>query len=274
MTGCCPLCNEKYGSIVSNDMSYVTGSSDADPIIKQHAYHWIFSKESYATKRRMYIEGWEYLPEYSNSDVCVYQRNNYCIVAFRGTQTVSDIYNDVQLSKYGNQCDFQKVQPSITFIQDLLVTDPGLIIQVTGHSLGGAIARCVASALNLVSVTFNSAAPPSSPKQNRVSDTAYHIEFDIISAWQSNCVRIDKGYRPKKLGFIYRLIGTHFMKQSIRPMLDAHNIDNFSNSKPGQYSSTVQENDLWQSWYQGLSLKFKLVFLAFLGTTHLPTLPL
>lgn len=272
---CCALCHEKYGSVVGGGGGYTTTSSEADPIIQQHVYHWIFAKESYAPpqSRRQNIEGWIYLSEYSSTDICVYRRDNNCIVAFRGTQTAQDIYNDIQLSQYGNQCEFSKVRPSVEFIQDLLVNDPDIVIQVTGHSLGGAVARCVSVALQLISVTFNSAAPPSSPKQNNGSETAYHIQFDIISAWQSPCVRIDKGFRPKKTSMLYRMLGNHMMKRSIRPMLDAHNIDNFSNARPGRFISTNEENTMWREWYTKVPLKFKVAFLVFLGTSYFPPLP-
>ena len=271
---CCELCNLNYGSVV-NKQAFTTSSSNADPIIKQHAYHWIFSKESYAppSLRRHNIEGWEYIPEYSSEDICVYVNGNYCIIAFRGTQTAFDVYNDIQLSQFGNQCDFAKVRPSIQFIEDLRVMHPNLIIQLAGHSLGGAVARCVGAAFNLKTVTFNAAAPPQSPKQNNVSEVAYHIVFDVISAWQYPCIRIDKGFRAKQTSALYKLIGKNLRNQAIKPMLEAHNIDCFSNNRYGFIISTDNEDELWRAWYTKLPLKFKMAFLAFVGVKDLPALP-
>ena len=72
--------------------------------------------------------------------------------------------------------------PPFTFINDLMSDGDEIIL--TGHSLGGAIARCVSSQLNLPSVTFNAAAPPSNPVFNSSLETSYHIVYDIVSAWQ------------------------------------------------------------------------------------------
>lgn len=120
------------------------------------------------------------------------------ILAFRGTvASLDDIYNDAQIAA-NMQCSFDRVGSSIQLLKSIFKIYPSIkVFETTGHSLGGAIARCVAKSFNFPSVNFNPAAPPTAPvlTENPLA-TNYHIVFDVISAWMKNVERIDVGLRP------------------------------------------------------------------------------
>ena len=247
---------------------------NADPSISQHAIFWVICGECYASSRKTFIDGWLLIINLTTDDIVVYQKNNTFIIGFRGTVDFRDFINDIQLSLPGNVCDFNRVFPSYTFVNDLMSDNDEIIL--TGHSLGGAIARCVSSQLNLPSVTFNAAAPPSNPVFNSSLETSYHIVYDIVSAWQEpDIIRIDKNYRPwkSKLPFIgktvTRLVNT-FIVNSLKPMTLAHSLDNFSNEIPGYLITADDEDFIWQDWIEGLPRIYKEAFLNFLNINSLP----
>ena len=92
---------------------------------------------------------------------------------------------------------FPRSGEALLCMSKLTELNNSLSASLTGHSLGGAIAREVGKMLHLRVVTFNAATPPSAPVTSGPSEVDYHTVFDIVSAWQSpNTVRIDKGCYP------------------------------------------------------------------------------
>jgi hypothetical protein len=252
---------EPYGSVVSKTFS--TTTSHADPLIRKHAIHWVLAQESYATSRRKVIEGWNLV--FEKQDMCVYESLDFTIVAFRGTVNSEDFKNDVQLAVAGSKT-FAKVQPAIEFVKPYI---DGRLIQVTGHSLGGALARHVGQALGLGIVTFNAAAPPSNPAHGGPNEVDYHIVFDIISAWtRPTTVRIDKGHKPYRPSF--HASKAWFLGKGMKPMFEAHSLINFSNERYGKIVGEDHENSLWHEWYTKLPLFLKAIFLFFINARKLP----
>ncbi len=243
-----------------------------DPLIKAHTVEWLVCVESYKTSRSSNIEGWELIGEFD--DFCIYELNGQSIIGFRGTNNQFDVLNDVQLS-LGQE--FQKVGPATDLVKRY-IADRGGSVMLTGHSLGGALAREVGKKLNLPFVTFNCAAPPIRPF-GPDGGVHYHIVFDLISAWQAGTIRIDKGYRPNQSGMMYwaskiPIVGALamflFKSHSLKQMMEAHRLDNFSSSKPGVIISNGIENNLWKRWFRGLPGKVRFAFLVFTRIRELP----
>jgi len=281
MRTCCEGCKSSdlinaNGGIVSKG-PYSATTSQADPLIQPNAIHWVLSKECYASKfnRRPNIEGWARI--INEEDYIIYANSKeFAICAFRGTSTIQDFKSNAQLSVPGSSCSFEKVGPAIKFLRQFLEST-NYRIQLTGHSLGGALARCVGAALNLGVVTFNPAAPPINPVSisSGSNQVHYHIVFDVISAWIPS-IRIDKQYRPHKSGISKYLVfipavQIHLFSRTIQPFLDAHAIDNFSNEKSGLVVSSEFENNLWQEWFKNLPFVFKKTFLYFINAKSLPS---
>lgn len=130
------------------------------------------------------------------------------ILAFRGTvASVSDIFNDVEIA-VGFQCALPRVQFGLTIAGKFIKQ---YSLSTTGHSLGGAVARCVGFNFKIPSVNFNPAAPPTAPVYKNVPlATNYHIVFDIISAWSTDMIRIDVGLRP-----LYEIMDTIKLVQDV-----------------------------------------------------------
>ncbi len=262
---------EDFGGLVSRG-PFTTVVSEADPIISRHAIHWVLSRESYSSNRRKDIDGWLLAGE--TIDTCMYhfpagEEPGKAIVAFRGSQTLDDIKADVQLSRPGgNGCNFDKLMGASKMIEDFILDNPDVPIQLTGHSLGGAIARCAGQKHGLGIVTFNSAAPPTNPVYTGPNEVDYHIVFDLISAWQNpNTVRIDKGYKPPSDWFPLKFI------RGLNSLLESHSIDNFSNQKKGVITTSEYENNLMQTWYKKLPRFIKILFDRYINSNKLPPIP-
>ena len=101
----------------------------ADPIIQPHALHWVLCEESYSLEKRQTIDEWELL-EYT-TDYCTYTKNEFCIVAFKGTSNASDIIQDLEITKFNIPDRALTLTP---YVQKLL---EDYRVQLTGHSLGG-----------------------------------------------------------------------------------------------------------------------------------------
>ena len=244
--------HEPYG--ILHRGPFTTSTSQADPLLQGNAIHWVLSKEVYATFPRPIIEGWELQPALSTYDMAIYSMATFTIMAFRGTVNLADFRDDITLSRPGGENSISRTQPGIEAAQYILSL--GQSIQTTGHSLGGAVARKVAEALQLGSVTFNSAAPPSNPVTTAPGEIDYHIAMDVISAWaHPSIIRIDKGIRP-----------------GLNPVstTKAHTLDLFSNERKVIIITNNQEDELWRTWFYKLPRLAQKTFLYFIQTKSLP----
>ena len=250
-----------------------TSIANADPLIAQHAIHWVFSKEVYSPMRRELIDGWKLAGQ--TVDTVMYHfpadvESGNAIVAFRGSQTHADIVADIQLATPGAQPEFPRLQEAEEMITAFINDNPDVPIQLTGHSLGGYIARCTGQRLGLGIVTFNAAAPPSNPVKTGPNEADYHIVFDIVSAWQNpNTVRIDKGWRPSTASF-NRLARAYSFTNNARKLLAAHSIDNFSNKYSGKVISADEEDVILHTWFNRLHGSLKKAWEHVIQTKHLP----
>lgn len=239
-------------------------SEGADPLLGEHSIHWRICGETYKSPPRApMLDSWELILDLE--DTVAYQTEEFVIIGFRGTHEGKDIIDDLKLSHGANDtCAFPRVDQAREFTDTLLAENDEIIIQLTGHSLGGAIARCVGKALDLGVVTFNAAAPPTNPVRSNPNETDYHIAFDIISAWQSpNTIRIDKGFRPYKSRSV---IPFRWIKQSFKELHEAHSLNSFSSFRSGKIISPGEENEMVQKWWKGLPFIFKAFVEQFLYT--------
>lgn len=269
----------KYGG-GGVDEYYGSLPGDVDPNVNPaHGIHWVLCQEVYSINRRPVIDDWVLVPEYTTEDTgCYVQEDGGCIFAFRGSTSKQDLINDVSIA---NGKPVQKVGPATALVQSFIWDNNTRNIQLTGHSLGGAVARHVKDALSLSCVTFNAGAPPTAPVVTGGGEVDYHICFDVISAWQSPMtIRIDKGYRPHAMQRIRSLFGkalsTLFATTVGITFLKAHALSNFSRARPGKQVPAEYENNIFQKWYGGMPLIFKKLFLKFIDVnnlSHLQSLP-
>lgn len=221
---------------------------DADPFIASEAIHWLICLESYESpEMRLHdIETWRLV--YGDPETCIYQKNDRVIIAFRGTSEPKDLYDD-SLIVQGKI--YPRAEEAIIYVRELQRLNPSIEIELTGHSLGGGIAQITGSRLNLRSCTFNAAAPPTMPVLNSGNSVNYHIMFDVVSAWQSPCIRIDKGFRPMSSPW-YSVVSYMWLWVAIKDILPAHSLSNFSNNVPGREVSTAEENQGMRNWIYNL----------------------
>ncbi len=276
----CHLCDqrlyhEKMGMVGRGP--FTTNSSQADPIISPHQYHWLFSQEAYAfpESRRKEIEGWVMDETINLPDMVLYKTTVFAIIAFRGSVNQADIRADIQLSKPGNNaCVFDRVNPAVAVLTEFLNNNDHYV-QCTGHSLGGAIAKCVGGKLDLGIVTFNTAAPPSNPVGNVYNQVNYHIVFDIISAWIPSR-RIEKWYRPRAINKYLSSIpyaSKLLFNVGIKPILKAHEITAFNNDIKGTIVTSEFENEVWKKWFNSMPKILQKAFLLFIQAPSLPPVP-
>jgi Lipase (class 3) len=244
---------------------------DADPIIKQHAVQWLICMETYKDQRANQLYGWVLL--YGDPESCLYRRGCNVIAAFRGTHAPKDLYDDTKIS-FGQV--YPRAAQAIGYIEQLTSLNPDVKVFVTGHSLGGAIARDVGKALGLNIVTFNAASPPSRPVESGSNEIDYHIVFDVISAWQQpNTVRIEKGYKPATQ--VWGVIAPYISVLDVfGSMIPAHSLSNFSNSTPGITVSAKHEDEKMQRWFLALPMKMRsyvLITLVGTGGAFLTSIP-
>ena len=246
---------------------------DADPIIKPHAMHWRVCIESYERNRLSLIGEWYLVYEDIETCIYVHLKEKRAIIGFRGTDATKDLYDDTKLT-------LNKIPPratqAIAFVTEFRTLNPALSIELTGHSLGGAIARITGDDQNLKSITFNSAAPPSAPVISGRDETAYHIVFDVVSAWQSpNVTRIDKGYWPIA-SFWYSMIPMIWLWHVFDGIIPSHSLSNFSKERPGTVVSAETENRYMRKWFRSLpssGRRYIIIFLMGTSGVFMTSLP-
>lgn len=234
---------------------------DADPIIQEHAIHWVMCLETYS-KRRSPTVGttWELKGDFPQTCIYILKCDRKrCIIAFRGTDEAKDLYDDYEITM--NRV-FPRKEQGMVLINRIFDSHPDISIELCGHSLGGAIAREVGREYGLPVVTFNAAAPPTSPVTNGDNEVNYHIVFDIISAWQNPYVlRIDKGYNPIPSWWQRPFLATHFYA-SFNDILASHSLTNFSNERDGRVICGEEENAFFNLWLQTMPIQFRGLLLA------------
>lgn len=236
-------------------MRFLFDINDADPIISQHAVEWLVCIESYQSPRRVRIRDWSLT--YEAMETCIYTNQKTSIIGFRGTHTTKDLYDDAKIT-LGQV--FPRSIEAIELIKGMLKRTPDHRFVVTGHSLGGAIAKAVGDKLTLETVTFNQAAPPTFPVLNSPLSTNYHISFDIISAWQSNNVtRICKGFWPIASTW-ERFIPYIWLYHMLNGVIPSHALKNFA--KPSGQIITAREETLRiRKWFSSLPSNGKIFVL-------------
>lgn len=226
--------------------------NDADPIISEHAIHWLICTETYEPTRKIILglnSDWHLF--YDDEETCVYRKPDLSniIIGFRGTKETKDLYDDALLS-FGKV--FPRAVEAKNFTENIIKSNPGSTIQTTGHSLGGAIARVVCEQLGIQGITFNAAAPPTSPVTSCLNSKDYHIVYDVISAWQSpNTIRIDKGFDPIATFWQKLNLALH-LYSSFTDIIDSHHLYHFSNERTGKIVTASEENDKWNKWWRSL----------------------
>jgi hypothetical protein len=244
---------------------------DADDIISRHAVPWLACIESYKNVRKSVLaEDW--ILDYDSTETCIYRLRypNPCnakriIVAFRGTADSKDLYDDWKITI--NQV-FPRALEAVVFLKWILDKEPDITILLTGHSLGGAVAREAGKQLELgfPVVTFNAAAPPTAPAFNGTNEIAYHIVFDIISAWQGpSTVRIDKGFKPIPRWW-ERALTILWLNASLSDLAKAHELKNFSNQVSGRVVCSDEETKSMDRWISSLPFNLRsIVYVSLFG---------
>ena len=81
-----------------------------------------------------------------------YSNGKNIIIAYRGTEGVSDIRNDIAMAKKNIPA---QASDAVTFYDKIQRANPTLEISTTGHSLGGSLSEIVSAIRGVLSVTFN-----------------------------------------------------------------------------------------------------------------------
>ena len=228
----------------------IYSAGDADVLIKGREVQWLVCIETYQENRRRVIDS-QWMLDHGDDETCVYVNNNRAIIGFRGTAAPKDLYDDILIMQ-GKV--FPRAQEAVALVSEMQRLNPHVSFEVTGHSLGGAAARETAKSLGLKATTFNAAGPPSNPVQQAQGEVAYHIAFDIISAWQSpNLVRIDKGFRPTP-SLLTFLLPALWLENVFSSLVASHALTNFSNETPGTVIPPCAEKKILNDWTRGLPI--------------------
>lgn len=264
------------------------GVEQAHPVIKSngHAVHAVMAAEVYFEPifRRPEIAGWYLIDaeEFNVPRFCFYyhRQSRDTIMSCRGTTDAVDIIEDWKLATYG-ACMYDRAQEAHTLLTSFSKNFPKhRVLNVTGHSLGGAAARCLSqSRSGIKAIIFNPAAPPTAPVSGADNSLTYHIVMDVVSSWcgpDSQVIRIDQGDRIRVAPYpsivllaplAAAIYATSAIVEELGQIVPSHYMDRFFTNNGAQAPSGV-ENHLWQDWWLGHPPVVRLVFgLLVFGTT-------
>lgn len=162
----------------------------------------------------------------------VNQETDHAIICIRGTSGVSNVIDDLSIAESANQCgNFKLVKLASGIVEDIINRGYDNI-WVTGYSLGGATANCLAEQFNQIkrSIVFNPGAPATGGVLTPTPNTTYyHIVGDLISTH----VNAPESYRIYLLesGTIYEQSDTQLQLDGVLwdDPLYYHSLDRFLN---------------------------------------------
>lgn len=134
-------------------------------------------------KKNLTIEGFERDDQLSGRRTQVYYnaKDQKQIVVHRGTQGIQDLFTDVNLA-FGRLSKTNRYKHAKKIAEEAQKKRPLFETTQLGHSLGGALARNVASKKDNI-ITFNTAVAPNEMfKKHKKSQTNYRTQFDLVSA--------------------------------------------------------------------------------------------
>lgn len=239
----------------------------AHPIIKGngHAIHAVISKEMYKhpSIRRTRIGQWKLVVyvAFNTERFCFYHMGEYVIMGCRGTSDLADVVQDWKLVYEMGGCRFDRTDEAMNMLGAFSTYFRPKRIQFTGHSLGGAVARCLSARTGHQAIVFNPAAPPTTQTTQPFGNVAYHIVMDVVSAWISSgtVYRLDAGIRIKEpsrvswlvqnlLSFIYPYASLAFVGNELYQTIPAHAMSQFFLTGATLVDAHY-ENELWQNWW-------------------------
>jgi hypothetical protein len=195
-------------------------------------------------ERILNIESFTYIRNESDDFFALYVDifDKRFILGARGTvpKNPYDVLNDLVISFHGG-CDYPRVSTARSIMSRASKKYPGYKRYITGHSLGGGVARCIAlNDVGIEAITFNAAAPPTSlASQVGANVTSYHIVLDLISAWlgagSEKTFRFDMGHKIDS--------------SVINTLGPTHSASNFFNQTMVLVTKE-NENQKWQDWYK------------------------
>lgn len=156
----------KTGKPILNGLAYIAS------FISNRTYDWL------GTRRRpdkINIKGQEFTKLYDDQNAVAYEDKTGVYIGYRGTEvkfdltskgsldrTISDLVSDLNIA-IGTGGSISRINSAIQFYKKVQGMTQKQIKLITGHSLGGYIAKYVhmRTAPNVTTIVFNSAAHPS-----------------------------------------------------------------------------------------------------------------
>lgn len=107
------------------------------------------------SERKEHVGNYTYVPDFSDAENAIYKGSSTVFIAARGSTTASDwVISDVKIAG-GKEATSARTKSYIEKIQKVKSAFPKMKIILTGHSLGGNLAKEGSKQLNLKSITFN-----------------------------------------------------------------------------------------------------------------------
>lgn len=176
-----------------------------------------FAKDAYQQQRQDNLHAYSLLPDMSDQQIAVYinEDNKSLMVALKGTSTIRDVITDLKLATGIALKDDEFYWRASRTIRKLKSKYKGYTIYVSGHSLGGAVARKIAEEFpDIKAVGFNpgSGLPQLFSGSDPKNFTTIRNTGDVVSL----------------LGKASNENGTR-STDSINPFGGIHSIDSFTN---------------------------------------------